>query len=72
MGYTSLTIFALTEDELVDNFKKVSENGSLEAIVHSRDNIELQKQIAKITDHFSKMSDDDFNLLIGEGKEQSE
>lgn len=64
MGYTGLSIYVLTEDELVRNFKIVKEDGSLENILHSKDDNELQKKLKKIDSCFDNMNDDEFKNII--------
>lgn len=56
MGYTNLSIYVLNEDELVENFKIMKEDGTLENIKHSRDNKELQQELKKIDNFFESMS----------------
>ncbi|NCI19741.1 hypothetical protein EJM73_08895 [Clostridium botulinum] len=58
MGYTGLEVYVLTEDELVNNFKIVKEDGRLENIQHSKDNKELQKKIQDINKYFKNLLED--------------
>ncbi|HCL4479959.1 TPA: hypothetical protein N2D99_002026 [Clostridium botulinum] len=66
MGYTGLNIYVLTEDELVENFKIINEDGTLDDIIHSRDNIKLQEMLNKTRDCFQNMSDEEFKKLLSE------
>lgn len=64
MGYTGLDMYVLTEDELVNNFKIVKKDGSLENIQHSKDNKGLQKKIQNIEKHFENMSKEEIKNLL--------
>lgn len=61
MGYAGLDIYLFTEDELIENFKIIKEDGSLEDIKHSKDNEKLQQMIKEI----DNMTDEEFEKLIG-------
>ncbi|HCL4455182.1 TPA: hypothetical protein N2D10_003209 [Clostridium botulinum] len=64
MGYTGLDMYVLTEDELVNDFKIVKEDGSLENIQHSKDNKELQKKIQDIDNYLKEITDEEFRNLL--------
>ncbi|EQC1535514.1 hypothetical protein ACY1J9_001345 [Clostridium botulinum] len=64
MGYTGLGVYVLTENELVNNFKIVKEDGSLESIQHSKDNKELQKKKQDIDKYFENMTNEEFRSLF--------
>ncbi|EQB4340876.1 hypothetical protein ACYJ2U_001596 [Clostridium botulinum] len=64
IGYTGLDMYVLTEDELVNNFKIVKEDGSLENIQHSKDNKELQKKIQDTHKHFENMTKEEIESLL--------
>ena len=68
IGYTGFDQVVLTEDELVTNFSKVKEDGSLEPLVHSRDNKELQEELKKIDDYFENMSDEELLNILDSGQ----
>lgn len=64
MGYTNMDIYVLTEDELVANFKVIKEDGTLEDIIHSKNDTELQKYIKEDEDYIKNMSDEEFIKLF--------
>lgn len=62
--YTNLNIYLLTEDELVENFKIIKDNGTLEDIRHSGDNKKLQQNIKEIQDYFKNISNEELEKLL--------
>lgn len=66
LGYSGLNAYVFTEDELVENFKIIKEDGSLEDIKRSKDNKKLQDMLNKMKERIENMTDEELKNYFTE------
>lgn len=66
LGYNNMDAYVLTEDELIENFKIVSDNGDLKDIEYNESCI--QEELDKFENDLISITDEQFKSLLNGSK----